>query len=104
MRGDEGIELVGALDNGNPASVGEAAKVAAKLKQTIFHLVRKYQATKRLLKIHLLDPKDLILCLPNKLCFSGFGPLPADQAVPSSVAVGTLLFQEVVDPGGVAKA
>ena len=42
LRGDEGIELVGALDNGNPASVGEAAKVAAKLKQTIFHLVRKY--------------------------------------------------------------
>ena len=51
----------------------------------------------------IFDPKDLVLCLPNKLCFSGFGPLPADQAVPSSVAVGTLLFQEVVDPGGVAK-
>ena len=38
LGGDEGIELVSPLDNGDPASVGEAAEVTTKLKQTILHL------------------------------------------------------------------
>ena len=38
LGGDEGIELVSSLNNGDPASVGEAAEVSTKLKQTILHL------------------------------------------------------------------
>lgn len=48
LGGDEGIELVSSLNNGHPASVGEAAEVATKLKQTILHLcTKKGQEKKR---------------------------------------------------------
>jgi hypothetical protein len=78
LGGDEGIELVSPLNNGDPASVGEAAKVSTKLKQTILHL---------------------ILCLCYELSLGSFGSFPAHQAVSPSVTVRTLLLQEVVDAG-----
>ena len=88
LRGEESVELVRTLHNGDPASVRETAEVATELKQAVFHLIRVVISSKYGLTTLLLSkPKDkscnqfsthLTLSLSHKLGLGGIRPLLAD--------------------------
>ena len=113
LGGDEGVELVGTLHNGDPASVRETAEVATELQQAVFHLIIVVVSSEYGLTTLLLSkPKDkscnqfsthLTLSLSHKLCLGGIRPLLADQTISPGVPVRSVSLQQLVNPGRVAE-